>query len=513
MSNSEQYAARALREFDGEASDLAVQPYFEDVSEHGGAPVVPLWSPRPLVVDLDGTLLRSDLLIERIFAELGRRPHAVIELFAALRQGKSVLKHRLSEAADFNPSILPYDEVVLRCLQEARAQGRPVYLASASHEKLVAPIAEHLGLFDGWFATNEFTNLSGRVKAELLVDTFGEKGFDYIGNDKADLEVWPHAAKALAIRASGGVGRALASRCDDIEHLEHDRATWREWLRLMRVHQYAKNALVFVPLLTSQMFELTAFLTALTAVIAFSLCASSVYILNDLIDIQDDRGHRSKRFRPLAAGTIPIADAVLAVPILLGISMAIASAISLPFLGVLVAYYVLTTAYSFFLKRQLMSDVVALAGLYTIRVVGGAVAIRAGLSFWFLGFLMAWFLSLALIKRFVEMQARREAGLPDSTSRDYRNDDYLIVGALAAAAGFQAITLFVLYGTSDAALATYSRPDLLWLVAPVLTFWLGRALVVAHRGEMHDDPMVFALKDRVSIVTLAAAGALVVGAM
>ena len=514
MSDLELNAAHPRREYGEQNAVPESHTYLRDVSvkEESGS-VVALRPLRPLVVDLDGTLVRSDLLIETAFSELGRRPQALLEMFAALRQSKAALKHRLSEPVDFDPSILPYDEVVLQCIRTARALGRPVYLASASHERLVNAVAEHLGLFDGVFASNETINCGGKVKAQILVEAFGDKNFDYIGNDKADLEVWPHAAKALAIRTSGRVGKSLADSCEDVEHLKHQKVTWKDWARLARVHQYAKNALVFVPLITSQVFEFNAFLTVLAAAIAFSLCASSVYILNDLVDLADDRGHRSKRFRPLASGTIPLTEAVMAVPILFGISLAIAAAISLPFLGALLGYYALTTAYSFLLKRTLFIDVLALASLYTARVIGGAVALGVGTSPFLLAFMMAFFLSLALIKRYVELGARKEANLPDSTSRDYRNDDMTMVGALAAAAGFQAVTLFALYGTSDAVQELYSRPELLWLVAPVLTFWLGRALVIAHRGEMHDDPVVFALKDKISIVTLAVAAALVVIAM
>lgn len=521
MSRSEQYAIHPLpthrqpeTSFEGRFSYLDVIDGETGAIERRNNNLRPvLGGLRPLVVDLDGTLIRSDLLIETAFAELGRRPHSAVGMLLAMRQGKSALKDHLSSPEEFDPALLPYDEVVLQYVREARDAGRPVYLASASHERLVSAVADHLGLFEGWFATTKTTNCSGRVKAEILVEAFGDKQFDYIGNDKADLEVWPHAAKALAIRANGRVGKSLARQSDDFEHLHHDQASWKDWARLMRVHQYAKNALVFVPLITSQVFELNALLTVIVAAIAFSLCASSVYILNDLVDIKDDRGHPTKRLRPLASGTIPLADAVLAVPILFGISIAIASAISLPFLGVLLGYYALTTAYSFALKRMLFADVLSLAGLYTIRVVGGGVALGVSTSFYLLAFLVAWFLSLALIKRFVELGARKKARLGDSSSRDYRNDDFFIVGALAAAAGLQAITLFILYGTSQGAVEMYSRPEMLWLVAPVLTFWLGRALVLAQRGEMHDDPVVFALKDRVSIITLALAGAMVVGAM
>jgi 4-hydroxybenzoate polyprenyltransferase/phosphoserine phosphatase len=469
--------------------------------------------PVPLVVDLDGTLLRSDLLIETAFSEVGRRPFSIFDMLKALARGKSALKHRLSEPVGFDPSVLPYDDEVLRCIYTARDMGRPVYLASASHERLVGAIADHLGLFEGWFATDEAFNCAGAAKAQRLVDAFGEKGFDYIGNDAADLDVWPHAGKALAIRTSGGVRRRLDGAHHDVEHLSHDRPGWRAWAKLIRVHQYAKNGLVFLPVITaSRALEWTSILHVLAAAVAFSLCASSVYIINDLVDLQDDRGHRTKRHRPLANGSISLTKAILAVPLLLGISLALAAGISLQFLGVLLGYYVLTTAYSFFLKRKLLADVLTLSGLYTVRVVGGAVAAGIALSPWLLAFVGAWFLSLALIKRYVELQARQGSNLPDSTSRDYRNDDVNMIGGLAAAVGFNAITLFMIYSTSDAE-SSYSNPQLLWFVAPVLAYWLGRALIIARRGEMHDDPVVFALKDRISVFTLAVAGAMLLGAM
>ena len=514
MSELEQHATEVLK-FSARNARPKRPPYLRDATVDSDGNIAVLKHSehlRPLVVDLDGTLLRSDLLIETAFAELSRRPLALLELVSALKQGKAALKHRLATTAVFDPAVLPYDEEVLRCIRQARAEGRPVYLASASHEVLVGAVADHLELFDGWFATDELTNCAGKVKAHKLVEAFGEKGFDYIGNDAADLHVWPHAAKALAIRAPARVGRALASSSDDVEHLTHERAGWRSWAKLMRVHQYAKNGLVFVPLITSQVFEFAAFMHVLVAAIAFSLCASSVYILNDLIDLQDDRGHRSKRHRPLANGSVPLSEAMLAIPVLLGISLALGAWVSLPFLGVLLGYFALTSAYTFLLKRKMIADVITLAGLYSVRVVGGAVALSVALSPWLLAFTMSWFLSLALIKRYVELQARREANLPDATSRDYRNDDIHMVGALAAAASFNAITLFVLYASSDAVIATYSRPELLWFVAPILAYWIGRALMVARRGEMHDDPVVFALKDRLSVATLAAAGLIFVAA-
>nr|WP_262913790.1 UbiA family prenyltransferase [Rhizobium halophilum] len=468
---------------------------------------------RPLVVDLDGTLIRSDLLIECAFSELSHCPHSIVEMVRALGEGKASLKHRLSEPRDFDPAVLPYDPEVLKVIRQASQEGRAVYLASASHERLVSAVAAHLGLFTGWFATDAATNCAGEVKAGILVAAFGEGGFDYVGNDKADLPVWRRAAKAYAIRTPGKVARQLSSECRDVQHLSHDAPTWRTWARMLRVHQYAKNGLVFVPLLASHLFDIASVMQTLLAAIAFSLCASSVYLLNDLIDLQDDRAHRTKCQRPLACGAIPLSHALIAIPLLLCMAFVSAGFISLPFIAVLAGYFALTTAYSFVLKRKMILDVVALAGLYTTRVVGGAVALSVAVSPWLLAFMMSWFLSLALVKRYVELLARKEANLPDSKSRDYRNDDVAMVGALAAAAGVNALTLFALYIASEDVQSLYTRPEVLWFVAPILTYWIARVLMLAHRGQMHDDPVVFALKDKVSLVSLGAVSVFMVGAM
>jgi 4-hydroxybenzoate polyprenyltransferase len=427
-------------------------------------------------------------------------------------RGKAGLKHYTAEGADFDPAALPYDEEVLRRIRQARADRRPVYLASAASRTHVDAVARYLGLFTGWFASDETVNLSGEAKAARLVEAFGEGGFDYIGNDAADLAVWARSRKAIAIRTPGGVSRRLVQAAAVVEHLPHPRPDWRTWLKLIRVHQYAKNALVFLPLLTAHLFGLESFLTACLAAAAFSLCASSVYVLNDLVDLAEDRRHRSKCTRPLASGAIPLRHGVAAVPVLLVAAVALAAAVSWSFVAVLFGYFALTTAYSFALKRMMLVDVITLAMLYAVRVVGGAVALEVMVSKWLLGFCLFLFMSLALIKRYVELAARLDARLPDPANRDYRTGDLDVVTGLAAAAGFNAVTVFALYVSSDA-IQLYHRPEVLWLVCPVLIYWIGRALMLAHRREIDDDPVVFALKDRVSLATIALAAGFVVAAL
>jgi 4-hydroxybenzoate polyprenyltransferase/phosphoserine phosphatase len=460
---------------------------------------------RPLVVDLDGTLVRSDLLIETAFSEIARDPLSLFGLCTTLMRGKAALKHRLAESAAFDPSALPYDEAVLARIRKAKEEGRRVYLASASNQRLVKAVADHLGLFTGWFASDETVNLARETKARRLVMEFGEGGYDYIGNDAADLPVWAKAAQAIAIRAPAGVTRRLAQRGLDVEYLPAERPTWRTWTKLFRVHQYVKNALVFVPLILAHQFSLDLITRAFLAGVAFSLCASSVYVLNDLADLQTDRQHPTKRLRPLASGAIPLLDGMVAVPILFVASVLVAALVSFPFMAVLLGYFVLTTAYSFVLKRKMLIDVIVLAMLYVVRILAGAVAVNNLISEWLLAFSMFIFMSLALIKRYVELAVRIDSGLANPTNRNYKLGDLEVVAALAAAAGFNAVTVFALYVSSDTVHMLYQRPQLLWLICPVLLYWTSRMLMMAHRRHMDDDPIVFALRDKNSL----AAGGLI----
>jgi len=309
-----------------------------------------------------------------------------------------------------------------------------------------------------------------------------------------------------------GVAREVATIDPGATFLPSENPTLKTWMKLFRVHQYTKNALLFVAALTAHAFSLFALTHAFAGALAFSLCASSVYILNDLADLAADRAHPTKRFRPLAAGTIPIIQGVLAVPLPLIAAFAIAFAISTPFAGVLLGYFVLTTAYSFYLKRKVLIDVIVLSALYTVRVVAGAVAIGVGVTEWLLAFSTFIFTALALVKRIIELAGRPGAKKSSLANRGYRAEDMPVICGLAAAAGFNAVTVFALYVSSETTMRLYGHPQVLWLICPLLMYWIGRMLIGANRGKIDDDPIVFALRDRVSLVTIALMGLLVVAA-
>ena len=457
--------------------------------------------PVPLVVNLDGVLIRSNLFIETLFCELGRQPGTIVGILPSVFSGALAFQARLTQLSRVDVAALPYDQIVLDVIRQARADGRRVFLTSASHQKRVADIANHLGLFDEAFGSSETLNLKGAAKANLLVKRLGARQFDYLGADAADLPVWEQARRSLTIGASASVRGRLATLSGDVEHLDTPQATPAAWIRLLRVHQWAKNALVFIPLLMAHKFTLAALGEASLAFLAFSLCASSVYILNDLVDLQADRAHPTKRTRAFASGIISPRAGLYALPILWLASFAVAALTSVSVVLVLLTYFALTTLYSFVLKRKMLVDAFVLASLYTLRVIVGGAAAGVVLSHWLLAFSMFIFIGLALIKRYVELAMLADRNLPNPTKRDYQIADLDVITALSAASGYSAVVVLALYISSDAVVPLYRRPDLLWFVCPLLLFWFSRALLLAHRRTMHDDPIVFALTDRTSLLT------------
>jgi 4-hydroxybenzoate polyprenyltransferase len=439
---------------------------------------------RPLVVDVDEVLVRGSLFPNNVLAKIAHR-------LASSGRGHE-LRLRIANLLKFDPSRAPFDRDVVAFLLQVVAEGRPVYLCSATYqESLVSSIAQHLGVFTAWSAAPG----SNPVAETEELPSALRQGFDFLGSRTIELPTF-----AVRVECPVASDKAANSRGDA-----------RTWAKLLRVHQYAKNALVLVPLLTAHKFGLVPATTALFAAVAFSLCASSAYILNDLIDIEADRAHPTKRHRPIANGAISASHAALASVLVLAAAVAIASCISFAFCGVLLGYLALTAAYSFWLKRIAIVDIVTLAVLYTIRVIGGAVAIGVTVSEWLLAFSLFLFMSLALVKRYVELDAQPQGSV--LAARDYQAGDKSMVAILAAATGFNAVIIFTLYISSEAVRALYSYPQLLWIACPILMYWIGRVMLLAQRGLIDDDPVIFALKDRASWLALAIIGVIMLAAL
>ena len=456
--------------------------------------------PSRVVVDLDGTLVLTDMLVENLFLFLRTYPWRVFSVFAWLLKGKPYLKARLADAVLPPVDRLPYNSALLDWLAERRKAGASLVLATASDQRIAQQVADHLGIFDEVLGTQGDVNLSASRKCEALVARYGEGNFEYVGNAAPDLKVWGAASRIHIANPDPGV-LAAARKIGTVDQVFDTRPGYiKTLLRALRIHQWAKNLLIFVPLIAGHhLFETGLLLDGLIAFAAFSLCASSVYLLNDLLDIQDDRRHRTKRFRPLAAGTLPIMHAVLLTPVLLLAAFLLALLLPWAFLMVLAGYYLLTLAYSMRLKRAVMLDVVALAMLYTVRVIAGAAAMALPTTFWILAFCMFIFLSLAFVKRYTELRdARVEGREQKAAGRGYYPSDFELLASLGGSSGYISVLVLALYINDASAAEMYHHPQWMWAACPLLLFWLSRVWILAHRGEMHDDPIVFALRDRTS---------------
>jgi 4-hydroxybenzoate polyprenyltransferase/phosphoglycolate phosphatase-like HAD superfamily hydrolase len=476
-----------------------------EVSDRGEPSVALAGDRRPLVVDLDGTLIRSDLLVESYLALLGKDPVAALSTLSGLAEGKAALKSRIADQVLIEVERLPFNQDVLAYLQDEKAKGRPVYLASASDRRYVEQLAAHLGLFDGVFGSGDGVNLAGEVKAALLCRTFGEGQFDYIGDSAVDEAVWRKAHGVYVANAASSHLAEVRRWAPHAEAIGTRDTSLMDYVRALRIHQWLKNVLVLVPAIAAHQLgePLTA---AILAFFSFNFCASSVYILNDLLDIGSDRAHARKKNRPFASGRIPIVRGALLIPLLLSLSLAIAMALPAKFLLVLVGYSALTCAYSFVLKRKALLDVVTLACLYGARLLAGAAAAGVEVSAWLGAFAIFLFMCLALVKRCAELADRIQTGKSDPPGRGYRLSDLPVLQAMAVASGYVAVLVLALYFNSSAVTVLYVHHNRLWLICVLVLFWISRVLLLTHRGEMHDDPVVFAATDRTSQLIAAACG-------
>lgn len=457
----------------------------------------------PLCVDLDGTLIRTDLLHEAALLLVRRNPLYLLRFVAWLARGRAHLKRQIALRAQVDIAGLPYDERVLAWLREHDGARRRV-LCTASDRMLALGVAAHVGGFDDVIGSDGVRNLGGTGKRDALCERYGERGFDYAGNAAADLHVWPHARRAIVVNASEHVVRRAHATSEVERVFARARGGWRAWLAALRVHQWPKNALVFVPLFAAHLaFEPAAVLGALVAFLAFSLCASGAYVLNDLFDVEADRRHPRKRLRPFALGLLPIRAGLVAAPLLTLAAFAIASVLPPRFMLMLATYALVTLAYSLALKRFVMLDVVTLAGLYTIRIVAGAVAIGVPASFWLLAFSMFLFLSLAMVKRYAEVRRITATAETKVAGRAYAVDDLPLIQSLGTSSGYLSVLVLAFYINSTKSTELYRHHHLLWILAPVLLYWISRVWLLARRDRMHDDPVVFALTDRISLGVLA----------
>jgi len=458
----------------------------------------------PLFVDLDGTLVASDCAFELLLARLKRRPLDLFLILYWLLRGRACLKARLAAEEAFDASLLPYRQEVCDFLRAERANQRIVYLATAADRRIADRVAAHLGFFSGVIASDETCNLKG-IRKLVAIKALAKDGFAYAGDSSADLPIWAEAETAILVNAPRSVIKKLNALGKATVVLATPPATFMDFVRAIRAHQWLKNLLIFVPLLTSfHVFIFDAWVNALAAFAAISFCASATYVLNDLCDLASDRSHKNKRFRPFAAGRLSIRCGCAIALGGMSIGLGIAAWQSLPLLWVTVAYIITTLSYSVYLKTRVLMDVIILAALYTIRIFTGAIAIHVTVSVWLLVFALFIFLSLALIKRCSELVSLRASGIEHARGRNYNTEDLQIFWPLGAATAVSSVLVFALYIKSGEMPGHYGRPQLLWLVAIGLFYWLGRMWIKTARGEMDDDPLVYTIKDRGSRIVISA---------
>lgn len=487
----------------------------QDPASHAGTAVQP--HPVPLFVDLDGTLIRTDLLMESAALVVRHDPAVLFRLpLWLLRGGRARLKRELAKRAvdqlDFGR--LPPVEEVVTYLREQRQRGRHIVLATASHRLLAERVADSLGVFDGVIAT-EGENLKGERKLGAIRGYCAARGlgedFEYIGDSSADEPLFA-AASAWGVVGARRFPRLSSSPVVRFE-AEHGRI--RAVLKLIRPHQWAKNVLLFVPVIAGQrLFDVHAVMMAVLGVVVFSLLASSVYVVNDLLDIDSDRRHPRKKMRPLARGSVSIPVGVALAIGLLVASMAVALVLTpRPFIGLAVLYVMVSSAYSLRLKRKMLVDVMCLAGLYTLRILAGGAVAGIVVSPWLLAFSMFVFLSLAFVKRYTELATTLEksrsaesgeaVGGPRKVSgRGYFEGDLDLIRSVGPSAGYVAALVLALYVSAPEVSKHYSTPAYLYGLCPLVLYWLTRVWFLAHRNHLHDDPVVFALTDRTSHLVL-----------
>jgi len=453
----------------------------------------------PLVVDLDGTLINTDLLYEGFVLLLRKNPLYIFPCFLWLLKGKAYLKNQILSRVQIPAALLPYNAAVLQFLQEEHSKGRKLVLATASPLANAIDVANVHPVFSEVYGTTETINLRGKHKLAKLINEFGEKKFDYIGDCKPDLVIFASARYSYLVNPSGTTERSTKKVSELKQTWKQKKNPVKVYIKAIRAYQWIKNILIFVPLITSHSLSSIPLLTkAIGAFFAFSFVASAGYLINDLLDLNADRAHPRKQFRPMASGNMPILNGIILAAVLLAGGLILASQLSFLFFLIVLFYFITSFSYSMYLKRIVLYDVFILALLYSTRVFAGGIVTEVPLSFWLIAFSTFIFLSLAFVKRYSELaQVSGEKGLK-SRGREYFPEDISLLQTMGVASGFMSVIVFSLYIDSPDVARLYSQPKILWAISLLFLFWISRIWLITIRGKMTDDPIIFALKDKTS---------------
>ena len=533
-----------MQTFSGKGWLLSLEParlqFDSTPAEHAGVnpdggedtPVVTSLTAEPLCVDLDGTLVKSDTLLDTVIVLARQSPRSLLRFPRWLAQGKAAFKRQVTRLAQIDVVHLPYNQPLLEYLRQQHAEGREIYLATGADTLLAERVAAHLGIFAGVLASDGILNLTGHSKLAAFQQKF-PAGFCYIGNARPDVPLLTHCLHPMVANPHRGLLAGLGSaRVVPVRTFRDSASPVTSWLRAIRLHQWAKNVLIFLPVLLAHVHAIGPIVAAGLAFLSFGFAASATYIFNDLLDLEADRHHPRKRRRPFASGDLsPIAGVAT---ILLFVAASLTLATLLPgvlsvlsphflsggqgkFLEWLVIYVIVTTAYSLRLKRMMLVDVIVLSGLYTIRILAGSAASGVPVSQWLAAFSIFFFLSLAFVKRFSELEGMRIRSETTGTvvvrGRGYRISDLEQLRSFGTASGYASVIVFALYIGNEVAQSLYPHHTRLWLLVPVLLLWISRLWLLASRGDLHEDPVVYAITDKRSLLLGAIVVAIVLSAL
>ena len=454
-----------------------------------------------IAVDLDGTLTLTDTLYESMLSLVRKRPILLFVLPFWLLKGRAFFKFKVAEISELDVSSLPYNLQLIDWLKNEKVSGKEIVLSTGANELIAQAVSEHLSLFDDVIASDVNTNLISEKKLAALKDRFGHKGFAYAGNSRDDINIWACSCLAIIVNAKSVVQVQATQVVSASKIFPPAKLKCLDWIKALRIYQWLKNLLLFVPLLAAHQFgNMQSLNSLLLAFLAFSLCASSVYITNDLFDLQSDRRHPRKKLRPFASGKLSIAKGLTMILPLIGLSFVLGQMIGEEFLSFLILYFLLTIAYTLKLKQVVLLDCFTLATLYTLRIIAGAAAVSVPLSFWLTAFSVFIFLSLAFVKRYAELIVQAQAGNNISHGRGYEVSDTLLLQTLGVSSGYISVLIIALYMRSEDVITLYAHPAAIWLALPLLLFWISWVWFNAVKGFMHDDPIIFAIKDKASML-------------
>lgn len=453
----------------------------------------------PLCVDLDYTVLATDILTEQIIRFVQKNPLNILIIFWFLLFGKHHLKKKLNEKVEIAPNELPYRRETLDFLNAEREKGRKLILITASLHQIGEKVNKYLGIFDEVYGTKNNTNLRGKNKAKFLIETFGEKGFDYLGDSRYDIPIWKKANKSYIVSNAPSLIKKVSRFNNFGKIIQVPKITLLSIIKQLRIHQWVKNLLVFLPMVMAHSFNQEKSMLGFIAFFAFCSISSAVYVLNDIFDLPFDRIHPNKKKRPLACGSITINQAIILFVFMLSLGLLLSSSLSSIFLLIAISYILLNLLYSFYFKSIYILDIFLLTFFYSIRIYAGGIATHIQVSKWLLAFSVFFFLSLASLKRYAEIVNLSDSPSKEQLGRPYTLSNSILTLLIGVVSAFAAVLVFILYINSDVVVMFYQNPKFLWLLAFGLLYWLLFLWDIANKGKMHYDLIIEALTNKVSL--------------